>query len=165
MSCLFVNIHVKGCLMKKLLVTGLIASSLVVVGCSSGIDKQTIGSGVGGVIGGIAGSQVGKGNGRTAAIVAGTLAGAMLGGAVGKSMDATDRYNTQQALETAPVGQAVSWKNPDNQARYTITPTQTNYRSDGSPCREYSTTAIIDGKKQTVYSTACRQADGTWQAQ
>jgi len=151
--------------MNKLLITGLFASSLVLTACSgSGVSKQSIGSGVGGIIGGIAGSSVGGGNGRTAAIVAGTLAGAMLGGAVGKSMDATDKYNTQQALETAPVGQPVSWTNPDNQSRYTVTPTRTNYRSDGSPCREYSTTAIINGKKETIYSTACRQTDGTWQA-
>ena len=150
--------------MKKLFITGLFAGSLVFAGCSSGINKQTIGSGVGGIIGGIAGSQVGGGTGRTAAIVAGTLAGAMLGGAVGQSMDTTDKYNTQQALETAPVGQPVSWKNPDNNTRYTVTPTRTNHRSDGTPCREYSTTAIINGRKETVYSTACRQADGTWQA-
>jgi surface antigen len=36
---------------------------------------------------------------------------------------------------------------------------------DGSICREFSTTAIIDGKSETVYGTACQQRDGSWQMQ
>jgi surface antigen len=149
----------------KYLMTGLITASLLLTGCSGmGVDKQTVGAGVGGIIGGVAGSHVGGGRGNTAAIIAGTLAGAMMGGAIGKSMDATDRLNAQQALESSPSGQPISWRNPDSNAQYIVTPTSTHYRSDGSPCREYSTTAIIDGRKETVYGTACRQPDGTWQA-
>jgi len=29
-------------------------------------------------------------------------------------------------------------------------------------CREYSTTALIDGRQQRLTGTACRQPDGTW---
>ena len=29
-------------------------------------------------------------------------------------------------------------------------------------CHEYQTTAVIDGKKQPVYGTACLQPDGSW---
>lgn len=32
----------------------------------------------------------------------------------------------------------------------------------GEPCREYQTTVTIDGKTETAYGRACRQADGTW---
>jgi hypothetical protein len=30
-------------------------------------------------------------------------------------------------------------------------------------CREYRTTATIDGKPQELHGTACLQSDGTWQ--
>jgi hypothetical protein len=30
-------------------------------------------------------------------------------------------------------------------------------------CREYRTTATIDGKPQQIHGTACLQPDGTWQ--
>lgn len=29
-------------------------------------------------------------------------------------------------------------------------------------CREYQSTAVINGKKQPTYGTACRQPDGSW---
>jgi hypothetical protein len=35
--------------------------------------------------------------------------------------------------------------------------------STGQTCREYRTTATIDGKPQEVHGTACLQPDGTWQ--
>lgn len=31
-----------------------------------------------------------------------------------------------------------------------------------SPCREFQTEIIIDGRKQLAHGTACRQPDGTW---
>jgi len=35
--------------------------------------------------------------------------------------------------------------------------------STGQTCREYRTTATIDGKPQEIHGTACLQPDGTWQ--
>jgi surface antigen len=35
--------------------------------------------------------------------------------------------------------------------------------STGQTCREYRTTAAIDGKPQEIHGTACLQPDGTWQ--
>jgi hypothetical protein len=29
-------------------------------------------------------------------------------------------------------------------------------------CREYQSSAVIDGRKQPTYGTACRQPDGSW---
>jgi surface antigen len=43
-----------------------------------------------------------------------------------------------------------------------ITPTQT-YDQGAGPCREYTLDAIIGGRVEQVYGTACRQADGSWQ--
>ena len=32
-----------------------------------------------------------------------------------------------------------------------------------APCREYQSTATIDGRQQQIYGTACLQPDGSWQ--
>ncbi len=154
--------------MKMRLLSMVVLSSLVVMtGCGGGnmgVTKETGGAVLGGAAGGALGSQVGDGKGRTAAIIGGTLLGALLGGAVGRSMDTTDRLQAQRALENSPSGEPVKWYNPDNNAQYEVTPTRTYYRGE-QPCREFTTVAVIDGKRETVYGTACRQSDGTWQTQ
>jgi len=148
-------------LMTLVLITAITA---VTIGCQSSPTREDTGRVVGGVLGGVLGSQVGKGSGRTAAIIAGTLVGVYIGGSIGRSMDDQDRYRAQQALESNPTNQPSSWRNPDSGNQYTVTPTRT-YRSDaGQDCREYSTDAVIDGRRETVYGRACRQPDGTWQA-
>lgn len=136
-------------------------SAAVLAGCqTSGRDTGSI---VGGIAGGVLGNQVGSGDGRTAAVIIGTLAGAYLGGYIGQQMDENDRYRTQRTLETMPVNQTSSWHNPDSGNSYDVTPTRT-YSTATGPCREYTTEAIIDGARQTVYGNACRQPNGTWQA-
>lgn len=140
----------------------ILTSLTLLIGCQQP-TKQEAGGVIGGVAGGVLGSQVGSGSGRTAAIIAGTLLGAYAGSIIGKEMDENDRYRAQQTLETAPTNQRTSWKNPDTQNEYTVTPTRT-YNTSSGPCREYTTEAIIEGKKEIVYGTACRQPDGTWQA-
>jgi surface antigen len=78
-------------------------------------------------------------------------------------MDDSDRYRAGQALESTPSQQTSSWENPDTGNRYEVTPTRTYY-DDTRPCREYTTEAWIDGRRETVRGTACRLDDGTWQA-
>jgi surface antigen len=56
----------------------------------------------------------------------------------------------------------VVWQNPNTNAQYEVTPVRTVQTPRGS-CREYTTKAVISGKKETVYGYACRQPDGTWQ--
>jgi surface antigen len=107
------------------------------------------------------GSTIGGGTGRTVAIVAGTVAGALLGSHIGKRMDEADRMKAAQALENTPTGQQASWRNPDTGNQYSVTPTRT-YEAAGTPCREFSVNATVDGKPEAVKGTACRQADGTW---
>jgi surface antigen len=140
----------------------LLALSVFATGCTSAPSKQTTGAVVGGIAGGALGSQLGGGTGNKIAIVAGTLLGAALGGAIGGSMDKADETYAQSALESSLDNEPVQWVNPNTQNQYTVTPTKT-YTSNGTPCREFSTTAVIDGQKETVYGTACRQSDGTWQ--
>ncbi|MEJ2343959.1 MAG: RT0821/Lpp0805 family surface protein [Gammaproteobacteria bacterium] len=127
-------------------------------------NREALGSVVGAVVGGAAGSRIGKGNGRVAATVIGAIVGYMVGGTVGRSMDAGDRACVGQALEYSAPNQPVAWRNPDSGVDYRITPRRT-YRSDGRYCREFTRQALIGGRTQTVYGTACRQADGSWKIQ
>ncbi len=36
------------------------------------------------------------------------------------------------------------------------------YDAAQGPCREYTTSVVIDGKTQSVHGTACREPDGIW---
>ncbi len=147
--------------MSTRIATCLLLSLLLVAGCQT--TNRDTGAVLGGVMGGLLGAQVGKGKGRTAAIIVGTIAGAYVGGAIGKNMDDNDRYRSQNALENNPSNQTSAWHNPDSGNRYEVTPTRT-YDTARGPCREYTTEAEIDGQRETVYGTACRQSDGSWQA-
>jgi surface antigen len=138
-----------------------IFTSLSLLGCSN-MNKQDVGTLSGGVAGGLLGSQFGGGTGKLLAIGAGTLAGALIGGSVGKSMDDTDRLKTQRALETQPVGQPAYWQNAKTGTQYTVTPTKNVTVNGNRYCREYRTTAVVAGKDQQIYGTACRQPDGSW---
>ena len=142
-----------------------LAAVLTVTGCATyqGPQEQT-GMVIGGILGGVLGNQVGGGHGRTAAIIAGTLAGAAIGGAIGQNMDANDRHRTAQTLETVRTGVPSRWHNPDTGADYTMVPTRT-YDTQSGPCREYTIDALIGGRKEKVYGTACRQQDGSWRVQ
>ena len=144
----------------KTSITILISLTLL-IGCQQPTKRET-GTVIGGIAGGVLGNQVGGGHGRTIAIIAGTLIGAFVGGAIGDEMDENDRYRAHQSLETAPTNQQTTWKNPDSGNEYAVTPTRT-YEASSGPCREYTTEATIDGKREIVYGTACRQPDGTWQ--
>jgi surface antigen len=142
--------------------SGLVAASaLLFPGCSAQPTQQEQGMVIGGILGGVLGAQVGGGRGRTVATIVGTLAGAAIGGAVGKSMDETDRLKTAHALESVRTGVPSTWRNPDTGNRYTVTPTRT-YDSAQGPCREYTVDALVGGRPEKVYGTACRQPDGSW---
>lgn len=119
---------------------------------------------IGGLLGGVVGSQFGQGSGRTAAVILGTLTGVAVGGAVGRSMADRDRTMTAHTLETVRTGVPSQWVNPDTGNRYTVVPTRT-YGSDAGPCREYQVSAVIAGRVEQMWGTACRQPDGSWRTQ
>ena len=152
--------------MKIKFIHAILIINLFLVACGGGMpSKQTTGAVIGGLGGGIAGSQIGSGRGRDVAMVVGTLLGAAIGGAIGSSMDQTDVLRTQNALTYNRIGQAEVWQNPDTQAQYTVTPTRT-FKNNSSQdyCRDYTTVAVINGKREELHGTACRQSDGTWKA-
>jgi surface antigen len=121
-----------------------------------------LGTVIGGGLGGILGSKIGGGKGRTAAIIGGTVIGSFVGGNVGRSMDRVDRLKVGQTLEYVPSRESVRWRNPDTLTTYEVTPLTTYRNTDGRYCREYRTTAVVAGKRQQLYGTACRQPDGSW---
>lgn len=145
--------------MKK---TILVALSLTTAlsGCAS-LNNEGAGTLTGGVVGGLLGSQFGGGSGKVAAAAGGALLGAYLGGSIGRTMDKVDRMEMQRALESAPVGRPVRWRNPDSGNSYAVTPTRTWYAGNQA-CREYTTRAIIGGKSQEIHGKACRESDGAW---
>lgn len=138
---------------------------ILVTGCAS-IEqnpKTAIGAAGGGTLGGLIAAAAG---GSPAAIAASVIGGILVGGVVGNLLDERDRRLAaeagQRALETAPSGRSVAWKNPDSGHSGTVTPTKTYQTASGTYCREYQTTVVIEGKQDKAYGTACRQADGTW---
>lgn len=124
---------------------------------------EQLGQALGGLAGAAVGSQIGKGHGNTAAIIGGAIVGMLVGGHIGRSMDEVDQNCIGQILEHAPPNQTVNWQHPQNGGQYQVTPQQPYNDQQGRYCREYQTTATIDGQPQQAYGTACRQPDGSWQ--
>jgi surface antigen len=134
---------------------------------NSGIGtKEAIGTATGAALGGWAGSTIGHGSGQLAATAAGVFIGGLIGNQIGRSMDETDQLMAQQAqfnaLERYPDGQSAGWQNPNNGNNGYTVPTNTYQNSQGTYCRQYQTTVVIDGRPETGVGTACRQPDGTW---
>lgn len=138
--------------------------ALTLAGCETTPGpKATIG-GLGGAAAG--GLLAAAARGGPAGIAAGVILGGLVGGAIGDRLDAADRREAeraaQRALETAPSGSSVAWRNPDSGHYGNVTPVRTYQNRTGQYCREYQQTVIIGGSKNEAYGTACRQSDGSW---
>lgn len=128
-------------------------------------NKTTGGTLLGALGGALIGSQIGGGSGRIAGAVAGTLIGGFIGHQIGQQLDRDDMErarSAQQRAYLAPIGQQITWNNPDNGHGGTITPTRDGRAADGRYCREYQTTVTVGGETQKAYGTACREPDGSW---
>jgi surface antigen len=146
---------------KSYIFSTIFCCSLVFSACTTNPSQEQSGMVIGGILGGALGSQVGGGHGSTVATVIGTLIGASIGGNVGRSMDEQDRIKVSHTLESVQTGVPSRWRNPDSGNHYTMVPTKT-YDTAGQPCREYTIDGYVGGKKEEIYGTACRQADGSW---
>jgi surface antigen len=126
-----------------------------------------VGGLVGAVAGGLAGSQIGKGNGQLVAVGAGVLLGALLGHEVGAGLTQGDLACADQAAygaQTVPVGQQISWNNPQTGNGGYVVPVRDGYeQTSGRYCREYQTVVTVGGNQQSGYGTACYQPDGSWE--
>lgn len=129
-------------------------------------NKEGIGTLGGAAVGGLLGSNIGKGSGRLAATAAGVVLGGWLGNEIGASLDRADRMaigNAETRAYTAPVGQQITWNNPQSGNSGTITPVRDGYANNGAYCREFQQTITVGGQKQQGYGRACQQPDGSWQ--
>jgi surface antigen len=129
-------------------------------------QKQTIGALGGAAAGGLLGSQFGRGSGKLALTGAGVLLGGLLGSELGKGLDRNDQQYAARAYDqaaSAPIGQQVSWNNPESGHSGTVTPTRDGRHSDGRYCREYNTTVYVGGRYQEARGQACQNPDGSWE--
>jgi surface antigen len=158
-------------MIKRYLMIGVLTGAIALTGALSGCandrgPKETIGTLGGAAAGGIIGSNIGRGKGNTAAIIVGTLLGAYAGNEIGKSLDRADRLEIERAesrAHSAPVGQTISWNNPQSGHSGSVTPVRDGTdRTTGAYCREYQSTIVVGGKTEQGYGTACRQPDGSW---
>lgn len=121
-----------------------------------------------GALGGAAGGAlIGQAIGHnTGATLIGAAVGAGLGYIIGNEMDKYDRDRLNNIYESGPSNQRSSWVNPDSGNRYAVTP-QPAYQnpSTNQVCRRAEVSAVIDGKPQRTYSTACRNSYGEWELQ
>lgn len=128
-------------------------------------NKTTAGTILGAIGGGLLGSQIGGGKGQLIAVGAGTLLGAFIGSQIGESLDKADvdyARRAQDRAHTAPIGQQITWRNPETGNAGTVTPRREGTDAGGHPCREYQTTVTVGGKTEQAYGTACQQPDGSW---
>lgn len=144
-----------------------LAGALVIAGCEQGNrgTKETVGTLGGAAVGGLLGSQIGGGTGKLVATGVGVFLGGLIGNQIGKSLDRADRLAADKAYsraQAAPVGETISWKNPDSGNSGTYTPVREGTSSSGSYCREFQQTVTVGGKTEQAYGTACRQPDGSW---
>lgn len=156
-----------GLTMNRKVVLAVLSSSLVLAAC----DPQNWGGGQsfgtlgGAAAGGLVGSQIGRGSGNAAATLTGVLLGGFIGNRLGNVVDESDRAaaaKAEQRAYTAPVGQQITWNNPQNGNTGTIVPVRDGYDQGGAYCREFQQTITVGGKKEQGYGKACQQPDGSW---
>jgi surface antigen len=139
-----------------------LVGSLALGACA---NKEEAGTAIGAVTGGIIGNQFGKGSGKVAATFAGAVIGGIVGNSIGRDLDARDRELARQAeydaWERGPPGRPVRWRNPDRN-HYGEIVAEGYYDRGGSRCRDFIHTVWIDGRRQQMRGTACRNPDGTW---
>lgn len=129
-------------------------------------NKELVGTATGAVAGGLLGSQIGDGSGQIWAAGAGVLLGSILGAEVGRSLDKADMAYARQATTQAhsvPLGESVSWNNPESGNAGVITPVRDGRSSAGRYCREYQQTITVGGRQQEGVGTACQNPDGSWE--
>ncbi len=121
---------------------------------------------VGAMGGAVGGALIGQAIGHnTEATLIGAAVGTMIGYIFGNEMDKYDREQLNHVYERGVSNQSAAWVNPDSGNQYTVTPQPAYQPTPNKICRKAEIDAVIDGKKQTTYTTACRDEAGHWQLQ
>ena len=140
---------------------------LAVASCSQDAGPNERGGVViGAILGGLAGAVWGgSGTEQVFWTVAGAAGGALIGGWIGSSLDEEDQrrhYQARRQATSAPVGEPISWSNPDSGNSGRVTPVAETRNTEGEYCREFTETIEVDGDTRQGTGLACRQSDGTW---
>lgn len=152
---------------RKIAIAGLIALSALSLGaCQTYGQKETGGTLIGAGLGGLLGSQFGGGTGKLVTTALGVAAGGLIGNHIGRSLDRADQaylYQASERAQVAPVGETITWSNPQSGNYGSVTPTREGYQpSTGAYCREYQQEIVVGGRIERGYGRACRQPDGSW---
>ncbi|MBF0138439.1 MAG: hypothetical protein HQL65_19585 [Magnetococcales bacterium] len=143
---------------KKMLLLAMILV-LPLPGCA---NRAQTGAGVGAMTGALAGSLLGPTKNKEAYALFGALIGGALGYAVGNEMDKEDLRQLNYSLDHTPSQQTTRWVNPDTGKEFAVTPSPA--RSVGERiCRQAEIASVIEGRRETVVTTACRLPDGRWE--
>jgi surface antigen len=149
----------------KIAIVALLALSLGA--CEHYGQKEAGGTLIGAGLGGLLGSQFGHGTGKVAMTALGVVGGGLLGNSLGRSLDRADQSYYQRASQqaaAAPIGETITWSNPQSGNYGSVTPTRDGYQgATGAYCREYQQEIVVGGQRQQGYGQACRQPDGSWQ--
>lgn len=139
----------------------ILSLTILLSACAGGPNKAGIGAASGAAGGALLGQAIGH---NTEATLIGAAVGSMLGYMVGNEMDKYDREQLNHVYERGISGQTDAWRNPDTGNQYQVTPRPAYLNpTTHQPCRQAEIQAIIDGKRQTTYTTACRDNYGRWQ--
>lgn len=136
---------------------------LTLLALTSCANKAQTGAVGGAAAGAIIGQAIGHNTGGT---LIGAAVGTMLGYIVGNEMDKYDRQQLNHVYERGTSSQPSSWVNPDTGNQYMVTP-QPAYQNPSTQrvCRRAEINAVIDGRQEKTYSTACRDEYGQWELQ
>ncbi len=139
----------------------LTALALLFLTSCSGLNKAQMGAGAGAAGGALVGQIIGH---NTEATLIGAAVGTMIGYIIGNEMDKYDREQLNHVYERGMSGQTSAWINPDTGNQYRVTP-QPAYTDPQNKqiCRKAEIDAVIDGKHEKTYATACRDQYGHWQ--
>jgi surface antigen len=146
--------------MKQLIAFLLVCSTFLLMSCAN----TNLTKGQQGAMGGAAGGAlIGQAIGHnTEATLIGAAVGTLLGYIVGNEMDKYDRQQLNHVYERGVSGTPSTWVNPDSGNQYQVTP-QPAYSTPSNPnCRQAEIIAMIDGKQERTYTTACRDSHGNW---
>lgn len=152
---------------RKIVIAGAIALATLSLGaCQTYGHKETGGTLIGAGLGGLLGSQFGGGTGKLVTTALGVAAGGLIGNHVGRSLDRADQaylYQATERAQAAPIGETITWNNPQSGNYGSVTPTREGYQpSSGAYCREYQQEIVVGGRVQSGYGRACQQPDGSW---
>jgi surface antigen len=138
----------------KTLITSTLVASLLLLGACAEINKGQMGAAGGAAGGAIIGQAIGH---NTEATLIGAAVGGLIGYIVGNEMDKYDRQQLNHVYDRGLSNQTSSWINPDTGYQYAVTP-QPAYSNaqTNKVCRQAEIDAVIDGRHQKTYSTACR---------